>query len=118
MTVGEHTFTKMGRQRPATYATISVPTVVRAFTKAGILTEPNCSSDIESDNDDFDKTEPGKLNAVLGQLFISDTAELLFLIVLVLHSFEIDYIVIAPAFDLRNYNLTRLGNIVNTNINV
>lgn len=63
MTEGEHTFTKTGRQRRATYATIcqwivdawadiTVPTVVRAFRKAGIISErpdkrgqnPGCST--------------------------------------------------------------------------
>ena len=81
---GEHTFTKTGRQRRATYATIcqwivdawadiSVSTVVRAFTKAGIITElPGNSSDTDSDNDERD---PGMLDAVLAQLFNSDTQE-------------------------------------------
>ena len=60
-TEGEHTFTKTGRQRRATYATIyqwivdawvSVSTVVRAFTKAGIITElPGNSNDTDSDSD-------------------------------------------------------------------
>ena len=81
---GEHTFTKTGRQRRASYATIcqwivdawadiSVSTVVRAFTKAGIITElPGNSSDTDSDNDERD---PGMLDAVLAQLFNSDTQE-------------------------------------------
>ena len=48
--------------------------MVRAFTKAGIVTElPDNSSDTDSDNDDFDETEPGTLDAVLAQLFNSDT---------------------------------------------
>ncbi|KAJ8349892.1 hypothetical protein SKAU_G00250220 [Synaphobranchus kaupii] len=84
MTEGEHTFTKTGRQRRATYATIcqwivdawadiSVSTVVRAFTKAGIITElPGNSSDTDSDNDE---REPGMLDAVLAKLFNSDTEE-------------------------------------------
>lgn len=87
MTKGEHTFTKTGRQRRATYAIIcqwivdawadiSVSTVIRAFTKAGIVTElQDNSSDTDSDNGDFDKTEPGSLDAVLAQLFNSDTEE-------------------------------------------
>lgn len=55
-----------GRQRQATYATIcqwivdvwakvSVSTVVRAFTKAGIITElPGKGKDTDSDNDEKD----------------------------------------------------------------
>lgn len=69
MTEGEHTFTKTGRQRRATYTTIckwivdawadvSVSTVARAFRKAGIATElPDNTSDIDSDNADFDETD-------------------------------------------------------------
>lgn len=58
------------------WADISVSTVVRAFTKAGIVTElPDNSSNTDSDNDDFDETEPGKLDAVFAQLFNSDTEE-------------------------------------------
>ena len=84
MTEGEHTFTKTWRQRRVTYATIcqwivdawaaiSVTTVVRAFRKAGIITElPDNSSDTDSDNDEM---EPGMLDAVLAQLFNSDTEE-------------------------------------------
>ena len=76
--------TKTGRQRQATYATIcqwivdawadiTVSTVVQAFTKAGIITElPGNSSDTDSDNDERD---PGMLDAVLAQLFNSDTQE-------------------------------------------
>ena len=81
MTEGEHTFTKTGRQRRATYATIcqwivdawanaSVSTVVRAFTKARIITElPGNSHDTDSDND---KRDLGMLDAVIAQLFNSD----------------------------------------------
>ena len=84
MTEGENTFTKTGRQRRVTYATIcqwivdawaaiSVTTVVRAFRKAGIITElPDNSSDTDSDNDEM---EPGMLDAVLAQLFNSDNEE-------------------------------------------
>ena len=87
MTEGEHTFTKTGRQRRATYATIcqwivnawadiSISTVVRAFRKAGCVTElPDISSDTDSDNGDFDEMEPGMLDAQLAQLFNSDTEE-------------------------------------------
>ena len=47
--------------------------MVRAFTKAGIITELlGNSSDTDSDND---KREPGMLDAVLAQLFNSDTEE-------------------------------------------
>ncbi|XP_013880698.1 uncharacterized protein LOC106529748 [Austrofundulus limnaeus] len=87
MTEGEHTFTKTGRQRRATYATIcqwivnawadiSDSTVVRAFKKAGIVTElTDNNRDTDSVNDDFDETEPGVLDAALAQLFNSDTEE-------------------------------------------
>ena len=62
MTEGEHTFTKTGRQRRATYATIcqwivdawakiSVSTVVRAFTKAGIITELTGNSNDTNQSD-------------------------------------------------------------------
>ena len=55
------------------WAAISVTTVVRAFRKAGIITElPDNSSDTDSDNDEM---EPGMLDAVLAQLFNSDTEE-------------------------------------------
>ena len=79
-----HQVTKTGRQRQATNATIcqwivdawadiSVSTLVRAFTKAGIITElPGNSSDTDSDNDE---REPGMLDAVIAQLFNSDTEE-------------------------------------------
>ncbi len=63
MTEGEHTFTKTGRQRWASYITIcqwivdawakvSVSSVVRAFTKARIITEQlSNSNETDSDND-------------------------------------------------------------------
>ena len=55
------------------WADISVSTVVRAFTKAGIITElQGNSSDTDSDNDE---RQPGMLDAVLAQLFNSDTEE-------------------------------------------
>ena len=55
------------------WAAISVTTVFRAFRKAGIITElPDNSSDTDSDNDEM---EPGILDAVLAQLFNSDTEE-------------------------------------------
>lgn len=84
MTEGEHTFTKTERQRRATYATIcqwivdawakvSVSTVVRAFTKAGIITElPGNSNDTDLDNEERD---PGMLDAVIAQLLNSDTED-------------------------------------------
>lgn len=87
MTDGEHTFTKTGRQRRTTYATIcqwivnawadiSVSTVVRAFRNAGIVTELlDNNSDTDSINDNFDETEPGVLDAAFAQLFNSDTEE-------------------------------------------
>ncbi|TWW73492.1 hypothetical protein D4764_15G0008860 [Takifugu flavidus] len=50
-------------------------TVVRAFGKAGIVTEmPDNTSDTDPD-DDFDETEPAMLDAVFAQLFNSDTEE-------------------------------------------
>lgn len=82
MTEGEHTFTKTGRQRRASYATIcqwivaawakvSVSSVVRAFTKAGIITEQlSNSNETDSDNDERDQ---GMLDAEIAQLFNSDT---------------------------------------------
>lgn len=84
MTEGEHTFTKTGRQRRASYATIcqwivdawakvSVSSVVRAFTKAGIITEqPGNSNETDSDNDERD---PGMLDAEIAQLLNSDTED-------------------------------------------
>lgn len=82
MTNGEHTFTKTGRRRRASYVTIGqwivnawASTVVRAFGKAGIVTEmPDNTSDTDPD-DDFDETEPAMLDAVFAQLFNSDTEE-------------------------------------------
>ncbi|KAK7910104.1 hypothetical protein WMY93_014788 [Mugilogobius chulae] len=87
MTEGEHTFTKTGRQRRASYATIcqwivdawakvSVSTVVRAFRKAGIISElpgEGEGNDTDLDNDETDVgTSP---HAVLAQLFNSDTED-------------------------------------------
>ncbi|KAG5263266.1 hypothetical protein AALO_G00262940 [Alosa alosa] len=86
MTEGEHTFTKTGRQRRASSATIcqwivdawakvSVSTVVRAFTKAGIITElPGNSGDTDTDSDN-DERDPGMLDAVIAQLLNSDTED-------------------------------------------
>ena len=84
MTEGDHTFTKTGRQRRASYATIcqwivdawakvSVSTVVRAFKKAGIINEqPSNSNETESDDDERD---PGVLDAAIAQLLNSDTED-------------------------------------------
>ncbi|KAA8589771.1 hypothetical protein FQN60_013136 [Etheostoma spectabile] len=84
MTEGEHTFTNTGRQRRATYATIcqwivdawakvSVSTVVRASTKAGMITElPANSNDTDSDNDERDSDI---LFAIIAQLLNSDTKD-------------------------------------------
>ncbi|XP_049577013.1 activating transcription factor 7-interacting protein 1 isoform X2 [Syngnathus scovelli] len=84
MAEGEHTFTKTGRQRQVTCATIcqwivdawadiSISTVVRAFTKAGIISElPGNSSDTDLDNDE---REPDTLVATLTQLLNWDMEE-------------------------------------------
>lgn len=84
MTEGEHILTKTGKQHWASYATIfqwivdawvkvSVSTVVRAFMKAGIITElPGNSNDVDSDNDD---RESGMLDSVIAQLLNSDTED-------------------------------------------
>ena len=83
MTEGEHTFTKTGRQRRASYATIcqwivdacatvSVSSVVRAFTKAGIITEQHSDS---NDSDSDEEREPGMLNPDIAQLLNSDTED-------------------------------------------
>ena len=64
MTDREHTFTKTGRQRRASYATIcqwivdawanvSVSIIIRSFEKAGIITEqPSNDNETDSDNDE------------------------------------------------------------------
>ena len=84
MTDGEHTFTKTGRQRRASYATIcqwivdawakiSVSTIVRSFIKAGIITEQQCTnSETDLDNDE---AEPRKLDIEVVQLLNSDTED-------------------------------------------
>ena len=55
------------------WANVSVSTVVRAFTKARIIAElPGNSNDTDSDNDERD---PGMLDAVITQLFNSDTED-------------------------------------------
>lgn len=81
MTDGEHTFTKSGRQRRASYATIcqwivdawakvSALTVVRAFVKAGIIAEQPPDNEADSDSDE---EEPRM--SELAQLFNSDTED-------------------------------------------
>lgn len=92
MTEGEHTFTKTGRQRRASYATIcqwivdawanvSVSSVTRAFRKAGIITEQlstgtgNSSETDTDDDEDNDERVPGVLDAEIAQLFNSDTED-------------------------------------------
>lgn len=84
MTEGEHTFTKTGRQRRASYATIcqwtvdawttvSVLTVVQAFTKTRIIAvQPSNSNETDSDSDE---REPGMFDAEIAQLSNSDTED-------------------------------------------
>lgn len=63
MTEGEHSFTKGGRQRRASYATVcqwivaawanvSANTVVRAFAKAGIISEETHGAESDFDGED------------------------------------------------------------------
>mgnify|MGYP003530257762 FL=1 len=84
MTEGDHTFTKTGRQRRASYATIcqwivdawakvSVSTINRAFWKAGISTEQPSNNEADSDNDD--EIDSGMLNSEIAQLLNSDTED-------------------------------------------
>lgn len=81
MTEGEHTFTKTRHTPPSANRSwtpglkISVSTVVRAFKRAGIVTELSDNHSDTEDNDDFDETEPGTLDAALAQLFSLDTEE-------------------------------------------
>ncbi|KAF4093698.1 hypothetical protein AMELA_G00004910 [Ameiurus melas] len=84
MTEGEHTFTKTGKQRWASYATIcqwivdawakvSVSSIVRAFMKGGIITKQlSNSNETDSDNDERDL---GMVDAEIAQLFTSDTED-------------------------------------------
>lgn len=83
MTGGDHSFTKSGRQRRASYATIcqwivdawanmSAGTVVRAFAKAGIVSEEPHGTESDSDGED---SEPGMFDGDLAQLFNSDTED-------------------------------------------
>uniref|UniRef100_A0AAX7V4G9 Brinker DNA-binding domain-containing protein n=1 Tax=Astatotilapia calliptera TaxID=8154 RepID=A0AAX7V4G9_ASTCA len=80
MTDGDHSFTKSGRQRPASYATIcqwivdawanmSAGTVVRAFAKAGIISEEPHGTESDSDSEE---SELGMFDGDLAQLFNSD----------------------------------------------
>ncbi|KAJ1144883.1 hypothetical protein NDU88_011177 [Pleurodeles waltl] len=61
MTDGEYTFTK-----------VSALTVVRAFTKAGIIAEQPPGNETDSDNDE---REPGMFDGEIAQLFNSDTED-------------------------------------------
>lgn len=74
-----------GRQRRASYATIcewivnawanvSASTVVRAFAKAGIISEEPDGAESDSDSEERDP-EPGVFVADLAQLFNSDTED-------------------------------------------
>lgn len=82
MTESEHTFTKTGRQRRVSYVTIcqrivdawvkeSISSAVRAFTKAGVISE-QLSNGNETDPDN-DERDPGVLE--IAQLFNSDTVD-------------------------------------------
>ena len=81
MTEGDHSFTKTGRQRRASYATVcewivaawanvSAGTVVRAFAKAGIISGEPHGTDSDSDSEE---REPVMCD--LAQLFNSDTED-------------------------------------------
>lgn len=83
MTYGDHSFTKSGRQRRASYATIcewivhawanvSADTVVRAFAKAGIISEEQHGTESEPDSEE---SEPVMLDRNLALLFNSDTED-------------------------------------------
>uniref|UniRef100_A0A3P8P7R4 HTH CENPB-type domain-containing protein n=1 Tax=Astatotilapia calliptera TaxID=8154 RepID=A0A3P8P7R4_ASTCA len=83
MTDVDHSFTKSGRQRRASYATIcqwivdawanmSDGTVVRAFAKAGIISEEPHGTESDSDSEE---SEPGMFDGDLAQLFNSDTED-------------------------------------------
>ncbi|XP_072769637.1 pogo transposable element with KRAB domain [Nerophis lumbriciformis] len=84
MTDGEHSFTRTGRQRRASYATIcqwivdawakvSISSVVRAFTRAGLIAGQLTDS-TETDSDD-DERDAGMLDAEIAQLLNSDTED-------------------------------------------
>lgn len=79
----EHTFTKTGRQRRASYVTIcewivdawakvSALTVVQAFRKAGIIAEQPSGNETDSDNEE---REPGVFDGEIAQMFNSDTED-------------------------------------------
>ena len=81
MTDGDHSFTKSERQRQASYATVcgwivdawanvSAGTVVRAFAKAGIISEepPGTESDSDSEEGEIGMSD-------LAQLFNSETED-------------------------------------------
>lgn len=81
MTKGDHSFTKSGRQRRASYATVcqwivdawanvSAGTVVRAFGKAGIISEEPHGTESDFDSEE---AEPAMLD--LAQLFASETED-------------------------------------------
>ncbi|KAE8291386.1 Pogo transposable element with KRAB domain [Larimichthys crocea] len=81
MTDGDHSFTKSGRQRRASYATVcgwivdasanvSTGTVVRAFAKAGIISEGPHGTESDSDSE-----ESGTGIFDLAQLFNSETED-------------------------------------------
>jgi len=70
MTEGEHTFTKTGRQRRASYGTICqwivdtwAKVLVSAFTKTGIINEQQSNSN-ETESDD-DERDPGSHGATI-----------------------------------------------------
>ena len=84
MTDGKHTFTKTGRQRRASYATIcqwivdawakiSVSSIVRSFRKAGIISEQHSEND-DTDSD-CDETDLSMLCGEIAQLFDSETED-------------------------------------------
>ena len=86
MTDGEHTFTKTGRQRWASYATIcqwivdswskiSISTITRSFRKAGIITEQSSIDNSNETDSDSDETDPVMLDAEIAQLLNSDTKD-------------------------------------------
>ena len=86
MTDGKHTFTKTGRQRRASYATIcqwivdswskiSISTITRSFRKAGIITEQSNIDNSNETDSDSDETDPVMLDAEIAQLLNSDTED-------------------------------------------
>jgi len=86
ITDGEHTFTKIGRQRRANYtiicqwivdawAKISVSTIMRSFRKAGIITEQLNIDNSDEAGSDSNETDPGMLDVEIAQLLNSDTED-------------------------------------------